>query len=509
MLNRLTKHQDWLFAGLAALYTALFVIVADGGFPLDDSWIHQGYGRNLALRGEWSLIAGQPSAASTAPLYTVLLAIGYLLRIPYTVWPHILGAFALALIGVSGARLATRLLPSSKYAGLLTGVLLVSVWQLVWAAASGMETALSAMWTLLLPWLAWRESDGARIRTTWATLCRGVVFGILGALAILTRPEAVLIVGLSGLALLITLPGGLRATSLWVLGALLGFCVFITPYLWLNLTLAGGLLPNTSAAKQVQHLPLLTRPYSSRYWDLTERLFIGGQIFLIPGIIVFLFRLRPFRQHAFAWVLLLWPLGLLAAYAARLPATYQHGRYVMPAIPALVVMGVCGTLVLLEMGRRYTWSRVLTRVLAASAFMGIIAMLLGLGPGIYARDVAVIDQEMVAAAAWIDANIPTDELMAIHDIGAVAYFTPRTLLDIAGLVSPEAIPYINDPEGMWHLIESRDAAYLMAFPDQIPGDDPTDERLCEVFTTNGQAAQDLNAANMTIYALSWGGECSR
>ena len=46
------------------------------GFPLDDAWIHQTYARNLATLGEWSFVPGQPSAGSTAPLWSLLLSIG-------------------------------------------------------------------------------------------------------------------------------------------------------------------------------------------------------------------------------------------------------------------------------------------------------------------------------------------------------------------------------------------------------------------------------------------------
>ena len=56
-----------------ALYVAASSIIHEVGFPLDDSWIHQTYARNLAERGEWAFVPGEPSVASTSPLYTCLL----------------------------------------------------------------------------------------------------------------------------------------------------------------------------------------------------------------------------------------------------------------------------------------------------------------------------------------------------------------------------------------------------------------------------------------------------
>lgn len=316
--------------------------------------------------------------------------------------------------------------------------------------------------------------------------------------------------GLCGLALLVVRPGGFQRLSIWIIGAAVGFGLFIAPYLWLNLTLAGGLLPNTSAAKQVQHEPLLALPYHIRLWRMLQPLFIGGQIFLIPGIIAYLIGTGRGDERG-SWlrqILPLWLLGLVALYAARLPAAYQHGRYVMPALPALVIMGTVGVQQLVAMSRRQLAGRVLTRTLLIATIVSFVLMAIGLGPMTYARDVAVINEEMVASAQWIDENISPDESLAIHDIGAVAYFTPRPILDIAGLVSPEVIPLINDPGGMWNLMEKRRISYLMAFPDQVPGDDITDDRLCPVFVTDGPTALDLDAANMTIYKLAWDGECS-
>ena len=78
----------------------------------------------------------------------------------------------------------------------------------------------------------------------------------------------------------------------------------------------------------------------------------------------------------------------------------------------------------------------------------------------YVLDVTVIDQEMVTAALWIKDNIPPDDLLVTHDIGAVGYFAPRPILDIAGLVSPEVVPLMRNPDALWALMQERGAQYL-------------------------------------------------
>ena len=136
------------------------------GFPLDDSWIHQTYARNLALRGEWAFEPGVYSAGSTAPLWSALLAIGYLVKLGPLTWTYILGWLLLWAVALQGERFYLRLqhhLTYNKKAGSNRnssqsfipwgGFVLVFEWHLVWAGGSGMETLLLTL--LVLTVLVW------------------------------------------------------------------------------------------------------------------------------------------------------------------------------------------------------------------------------------------------------------------------------------------------------------------------------------------------------------------
>ena len=509
---KLLRRYDLFLVLLSAVLVALYVRTADGGFPLDDSWIHQVYGRNLAQTGQWAFVPGEPSAASTSPLYTVLLSIGYALNIPYKIWTHFLGWLALLVTAMIGARLSERLLPEQRLVGLLAGSVIELAWHLVWAAVSGMETMLFSMFTLVLIAAAWRELDEHNQQPVSIGL-RGLLFGGLAALATLTRPEGVMLVGMIGLTMLILRPQRLvRRVMIWGLAAAVSFALFIAPYLWLNLQLTGGLLPDTAAAKQAQIAPFLAASYPSRLVDMVMPLVAGGQVLLLPGILYFVFGViepaRQERQKLMYLLPMMWAVGLVMLYAARLPAPYQHGRYVIPALPSLLLVGVVGSVWLVQQGQRTLAGRVLTRGLAASALVVFVFFAFVTGPGIYAKDVRIIDEEMVTAALWIDAHISPDELLAIHDIGAVGFFTPRPILDIAGLVNPEVTSILLDETAMWQMMQARQARYLLAFPDQVPGGDVTDEHLCPVYTTNNRTAPAAGGHNMTIYALTWNGDCT-
>lgn len=507
-------RQDLVLALLAGLLVAWYVARAGSGFPLDDSWIHQTYGRNVAQYGEWAFLPGQPSAASTSPLYTVLLSLGYALNIPYAIWTHALGALALMLAAFTAVRMVRIIQPQPAWLSWGLGLLIVACWHLVWAAASGMETMLFAALTLMLMGLAWRELDADTSRA--ALWRRGFLFGAVTALAMLARPEGIALGGIVAALMLITRPhGSLQRVLEWGTAAALGFAILAAPYLLLNLQLTGGLLPNTAAAKFEQHAVLLQLPLLQRLSSLFLAIMTGGQILLIPGIFVYALNLLPrydWRRSLFFALPLLWPISLLFLYALRLPAAYQHGRYVIPALPFFVLAGGIGTLILLaRLPRGKALSQVMARVLSQTWLFSLIlvylAFALFLGAQAYQRDVAVINEEMVASAFWIRDNLSEEELLAIHDIGAVGYFTPRPMLDIAGLVSPDVVPIVTDADALWALMQARDARYLMAFPDQIPGRNPEDPRLCEIFNTQGPASRSLDGPNMSVYRLIWEGDC--
>ncbi len=505
--------RDTVFVGLSALLVAAYALLAGWGFPLDDSWIHQTFARNLAIYGEWSFIPGTPSAASTSPLYTALLSIGYAFGLPYMLWTHFLGVMALSLAAIVGSRMAWRVSHSQKErTAWVAGLALLLTWHHIWAAASGMETMLFASLTLLLIWLAWRELDANRRQITRSWLMRGAVFGVVTALAGLARPEGVALGGLVALLLLIVRPqGSLRGVLVWGLGAALGFGLLMSPYLWLNLTITGGLLPNTAAAKFEQHRVLLELPYLVRGGRLLAAILTGGQLLLVPGMLVYavmVVQRENSGKAAFYLLPLLWALLLIGLYAARLPAAYQHGRYVIPALPALVFAGAMGLVWLVEWARYRPLRRVLVRTLAGSAVVAFLGFVV-LGATAYRQDVTLINNEMVDSAHWINENLPDEALLAIHDIGAVGYFAPRELVDIAGLVSPEITPIVDEPDALWALMQERDTDYLMAFPDQIPGRNPDDPRLCPVYSSDSQAyADDVEEVDMTIYRLAWDGDCS-
>ncbi|MCS6871851.1 MAG: hypothetical protein NZ571_10385 [Anaerolineae bacterium] len=507
------RRRDAFFALLALIGTLGYLLTAQLsgglGFPLDDAWIHQTYGRNLAQTGTWSFVAGMPSGGSTSPLYTLLLALGYGLNMPYVWWSALLGAAALALTAMFGARLAERLFNGVRNVGWWTGVALCLTWHLLWSAVSGMETALFAALVIIACEAASRQLQtdlSARAR-----LLGGVALGVVCAALIAARPEGMLLAGMIGVTLLPALSHDRRNAAAWLIGVLVSSSLCLVPYFLLNLSVSGSLLPNTFSAKQAQFAPLLARGFLVNFLEMLTPLLAGAQIALSAGALfgaAWLWRRHEPIQRAFVFVPLIWSLALIVLYALRLPANYQHGRYVIPALPTFIVVGVGGTVIISQTfaaQRRKRLARLATRSLVTLCFV-LFPLFALVGASVFAEDVQMINTEMVAAAHWLRENVPPEELLAVHDIGAVGFFANRPILDVAGLVTPEVVPLFYQPEALYALMRERNVRWLMVMPDQWTwlwqGQVQTLGRyFCRVYDTQGRMG------GTHIYRFEPSGKC--
>jgi hypothetical protein len=191
----------------------------------------------------------------------------------------------------------------------------------------------------------------------------------------------------------------------------------------------------------------------------------------------------------------LWFLGYLGIYALRLPVTYQHGRYVMPAMPVYFLLGLAGLVLLLDLRSANFIRRIFSRVWAVSLVLVLLSFW-WLGANTYARDVSVIETEMVAVSHWVNTNTHPHDLIAAHDIGALGYFARRPLLDLAGLVSPEVIPFIRDEHALADYLDQQGAEYLVTFPGWYPQLTAQAEL---IYQTDGEISPALGYENMAVY----------
>jgi hypothetical protein len=481
---RLPGRTVWVLGGITLLsvgaYLAFSAVYFHLGFPLDDAWIHQTYARNLALRGEWSFLPGQPSGGSTSPLWSALLAVGFWLRLAPYAWTYLLGTLALWGLAVLGESAVRKMAPLYQPRFPWVGAALALEWHLVWASASGMETLLFAF--LCTAVLVLMISGSKRYFN----------LGLLIGLSIWVRPDGITLLGPAVLVILFSQPSWTkRLRALAELGV--GFGSLLALYLLFNLVVSGSPLPNTFYAKQAEYAVYLKLPFLYRFGNETLPVLFGTGVVLLPGFVVSgVFALR--RREMATLAAMAWFVGFLALYAWRLPVTYQYGRYVMPAMPIFFLLGLAG-LVEFCMAKvpRWRWMVSASWKLAAG---GVLLAFWVIGALHYDQDVAIIDSEMVATAKWVSGNVPPGALIAAHDIGALGYFGEHDLVDLAGLVSPEVIPFLRDEDRIAEYLNERGVTYLIAFPDWYQH---LTSELTPVFTTGAPFAPALGQPNMTVY----------
>lgn len=490
-MNKLSAHRNLLImAGLAAFSLAGYLLVSQAtfklGFPLDDAWIHQTYARNLAVRGEWAFLPGKVSAGSTSPLWSLIISIGYFLHLDPLIWTYLAGWGALCGLAYIGDRLSQSILKSNSLRFPWIGVFLAVEWHLVWAAGSGMETCLHALLILAFFWMLASERIPA------------LAVGLVCGLTVWVRPDGVTLIGPAVMVIVLSNPSRpqiIRKLA-WFM---VGLVVFLTPYLIFNFVLGGHWWPNTFFAKQAEYAVLLKESFLYRIGKLLIQPMVGAGILIVPGFIYLLWHSWKLRK----WMVIaaaIWWAGYTFIYAVSLPVTYQHARYLIPAMPVFFVLGGVGTYTLISRMSasvrsrllRFAWISALFLVLAAFWVQGALA---------YGEDVAIIETEMVAMGHWIAENTPQDALIAAHDIGAIGYYGNRTILDMAGLISPEVIPFIRDEVRLAEYLDSQDVDYLVTFPEWYPLLSTLGK---PVFQTQSKFSVNAGGENMTIYR--WRGD---
>ncbi len=488
----LIHNRNWityLLVGISSTGIYLFVSARyyRAGFPLDDAWIHQTYARNLAQGYGWTFLPGVPSGGATAPLWTVLISMGYLFHISPIIWNSVVGSGLLI-----GCVHLIRLILINKFGGLnlqWLPILFFFEWHYVWAALSGMETMLTIfLVTLLFFWLD-QKFD------------RGWKYGLFLGICVWVRPDLITLLFPIIIKLLVDafrLANKGRAFLFArknIISLTIPLVLLLLCYFSFNHLTSGNWLPTTFYAKQAEYISLRKIHFGIRYWEFIKTTWVGIGSLLIPGYIYGI--VKAIQTHddvtlSFA----AWFFLYIGIYALNLPVTYQHGRYLLPALAAYYLIGIRGA--------GSWWAKNADPVqqmwiihTAWKGALGLVAIAFyGLGALAYAKDVAFVESQMVDTALWINANTPITSKIALHDIGAMGYFGKRDLVDLAGLIDPAVIPFIRDEARLAQYIDQKKVDFLVCFPDWYP-------RLTADLTILYQADErfniDINLGPMTVY----------
>lgn len=478
------KKEILIAGGLSLFSLGIYLLssvwVYSLGFPLDDAWIHQTYARNFAHHFQWSFFPGEVSGGSTGPLWGFLISVFYFLDLAPYVGTYFLGFLLMWGISILGMWVFSTLLPDEENKALYVGILLVFEWHLVWAAGSGMETLLFSLLTLVICGLSVQNDQ------------RWFLLGLLVGVSVWVRPGGVTLLGpvffvlLTETSLEEAWRGGIRV--------LFGFGISTGLYLLFNLWVAGDVLPNTFYAKQAEYAAARSAPLLRRAAKLGLQPFVGAGIVTLPGFVWYLIgSIKDKKWGPMAGPL--WAVGYICLYVLRLPVTYQHGRYLIPTIPIFIVWGMAGLIDRIRWASKDKFRRIASKTWAG-VLLAVTIIFWGVGARVYGRDVAFIETEMVKIAQWVDGHVEEGAVIAAHDIGALGYYADRKIVDMAGLVSPDVIPFIRDESRIANYLDENEVNYLITFPFWYPELTAQGEL---IYKTQSEFAPQMGMENMAVY----------
>lgn len=400
--------RSWALIALLLLSLLLrLYLFLDISYSADDALITFRYADNLAAGRGFVYNEGEHVLGTTTPFFTLCLA-AFLKLGCSPFWSaflmntaaDFLTAFVLWTL-FSATSASIRWIPAALF--------LFSPETIQWSL-SGMETELSIACLFAAFFFAARDS--------WKSAC------IAAALATLVR--------IDGAAALVALTAAhvARRGKLPVMGMILA-AVVLLPWTLFAFRYFGSPIPNSAAAKwALSGQNLLTAAAT-----ILLKGFLHLHTFGLPLLVLALAGTYKMVRERKEWLaLVFWTWGYALSYA--LAAGPMHPWYYTPFYAGYLALVWAGCVVLAER-IPFRW---------APAAAGLIAIIVVLTMSYYRTMTMRDDQQGTNAlngrvGLWLAANAPPGAVVGLKDIGFSGYYSGRRVLDLAGLVSPESIPY--------------------------------------------------------------------
>lgn len=467
--HRLDLIHLILLASIVLAAAILFLNPAPDIFPMDDSYIHQVYARNLALEGGLFFnIPEERGVGSTSLVWVLLLAGGLKVGLSGLILSKVIGALALFVVGASIYFLTQPV--AGRRTALMAAILVILSGNMLWFTFSGMETTLFVA-VALLALLAYRHQ-------------RWYECGFLLGLLPLIRPE--------GLALFLTfftleLVRRRKIDRPIMIIAALGVLLSLPWFIYL-IARTGHPIPTSGIGKQattdlaIDHvlsrfpqfgfLRSFTPPVYILSWLAYLLEFALGGMSL-PGPTLELGTVSGPLEYDYAWLALLlllamilpllWPsLRRMASparwrawvaddnrrvlviwiawvglhnlvFACMLPIPGTASRYGAINHVSLWWAVALGFYFLQNQRRwiRISWLAALILMMSSNVLYW---------DRVYQANQEHMQRVRIQAARYVDAQ-PGIESCAVFDIGALRSFSSINVIDIGGLIDPELQSY--------------------------------------------------------------------
>jgi len=426
---------------LAGLIVVFELSISESFVGADDAYIHLCYIDNLRNCDGFGFNPRGPSNGSTSPLWVLIAALftSDAANLPHAV--KLLSTFLFVLSILPFYALSKHLTHSSEHAVLPTLIYGSDPWLLKWAGST-METSLIALLILAAACFLVR-SDNLR---------NSAIASFLLGLGTLVRPEVALLFALS---LFLTIPSRQAGGALFKRTStmLAIYAIVLTPWLLYALVTFGSVLPNTFTAKITSSEATIwdtgwyfARIISVTYWPW---------LLVLASLIFLFFRKRLSRDSSYSpfktrvvLMFWLWCCLIVAFYILgklQTPST----RYLQVMTPILISVGFGGlvhTTKSLPPLQRSNGLRRFITILVTSAVVlynvALNALVVFPSSQDFARGVLHTYKRV---AEWLNDHASARSRVAVTtDVGVIGYYSRCEIIDLCGLNSPEAIPYLED-----------------------------------------------------------------
>jgi len=408
----------------------------------DDSFITLTFAKNLSSGNGFVYNHPPEVLGTTTPLFTLLVATIHGL-FPSSNLPEVAVLIsALCWLGIGWLFIAFR--NAWGITGWQAAVIGIVINFSPWVFSLGMEAYVFAFFLVLSLSCFWSK--------------RYFVAGLSAGLLHLVRGEGILIAGILGVLLLVRFLSrkGVsekeRLTPIISFGA--GFAIPVGIWIAYAYPTFGYILPNTLRAKQAQGANMFGRPFLVRLtqewmpsWE--ERFSIGGVSWLnIWWMLSALGIFAIVRRYKKILVFLAWLILYISGYVIlKISAYYWY------QLPVLFVMYIFFSFGIIEVLRFLSELRVRSwlKITAIFIFAGFILSRL-VFPSIKAVTTYQGDNRgssYRALSNWFNENSNPAESVGFIEIGYLGYFTSNKIIDLAGLIDPEASNHIANSDYAW------------------------------------------------------------
>lgn len=483
--------------------------------PLDDTYIHFQYTRQMAEGHPYQYNSGDdPTSGATSFLYSPLLAAGYFIGFKdllLAYWAVGIGAVCLLL----SAWLIYQLLPAGTWAAYLMPILFLLMGAMSWAAFSGMETLLFVL-AVLFALYAYQKQEKIVLAGALVALVRPegalITLTLIGAslwenrkskrnsylvavLAIFVQPMVNWLVTGSPAA-----TGNQAKSHLYNTTQPFSSRLMEMLETWLKIwrDLLTGYSP-VDGWYVVPVLPLLALVMVGvgawKSWHtrrIHPALLAGVWMVLLSGAVATLdtanWHFKRYQMPIFALMIPLagWALESIPSPPVPLSQNGRGGgqedeyrgeddsgpfsgrhRSLRSLVPASTVRpssqnGRGGAKALSSRMRKgLGWG--LTAIALLFALWTTLTFV-----GYYAANSRVVKMQQLAMAQWVDANLPQDARVAVHDVGVMRYVGKRHTIDVVGLTTEGyAAAWRQGPGTLYEQLTYEKPDYFAIYPDVL------------------------------------------